>query len=141
MNTRVKKTLERVLSKAGAGSRTDARQWICAGRVKVNAHVVRDPDHWVDMKRDRVRLTEPGRISHVKGFDTLPVGLQELIRASFALNDRIVRLDLAMEVRVERHVGQPEAIDGPPPVSPVQTQVMRLERAFSARPKLRAVPR
>jgi len=56
MNTRAKKTLERVLSKAGAGSRTDARQWICAGRVKVNAHVVRDPDHWVDMKRDRVRL-------------------------------------------------------------------------------------
>jgi hypothetical protein len=45
-----------------------------------------------------------------------------------------------MEVRVERHVGQPEAIDGPPPVSPVQTQVTRLERAFSARPKLRAVP-
>lgn len=56
MNTRAKKTLERVLSKAGAGSRTDARRWISAGRVKVNAHVVRDPDHWVDMKRDRVRL-------------------------------------------------------------------------------------
>src|SRR5262245_22972027 len=56
MNTRAKKTLERVLSKAGAGSRTDARQWICAGRVKVNAQVVRDPDHWVDLKRDRVRL-------------------------------------------------------------------------------------
>jgi len=56
MNTRAKKTLERVLSKAGAGSRTDARRWISAGRVKVNAHVVRDPDHWVDMKHDRVRL-------------------------------------------------------------------------------------
>jgi 23S rRNA pseudouridine2605 synthase len=56
MNTRVKKTLERVLSKAGAGSRVDARGWICTGRVKVNGHVVRDPDYWVDMKRDRVRL-------------------------------------------------------------------------------------
>ncbi len=52
------KTLERVLSKAGAGSRTDARAWIAAGRVRVNGHVVRDPDRWVDMQRDRVRLDE-----------------------------------------------------------------------------------
>jgi pseudouridine synthase len=56
VNTRPLKTLERVLSKAGAGSRVDARRWIRAGRVKVNGHVVRDPDHWVDMKHDRVRL-------------------------------------------------------------------------------------
>src|SRR5262245_10947048 len=87
-------------------------------------------------KRERVRLTEPGRISHVKGFDTLPVGLQDLIQASFALNDRIVRLDLAMQVRVD----QPEAVDGSPLASPVQAQVTRLESAFSARPKLRAIP-
>jgi 23S rRNA pseudouridine2605 synthase len=50
------KTLERVLSKAGVGSRTDAARWVRAGRVKVNNRVVRDPDHWVDMERDRVRL-------------------------------------------------------------------------------------
>ena len=56
MKTRPLKTLERVLSKAGAGSRVDARHWIQAGRVKVNGQVVRDPDTWVDMKRDRVRL-------------------------------------------------------------------------------------
>jgi len=43
------KTLERVLSKAGAGSRTEARTWIGAGRVRVNGHVVRDPDAWVDL--------------------------------------------------------------------------------------------
>jgi regulator of CtrA degradation len=91
-------------------------------------------------KRERVRLTEPGRISHVKGFDTLPGGLQELIKASFALNDRIVRLDLAMQVRVGQD--QPDdAVDGGPALSsPVQAQVTRLERAFSGRPKLRAVP-
>ena len=52
-------------------------------------------------KRERVRLTQPGRISHVKGFDTLPEGLRKLIEASFSLNDRIVRLDLAMQVRVD----------------------------------------
>lgn len=48
------KTLERVLSKAGLGSRTDARKWIGAGRVAVNGKVIQTPDHWVDLERDRV---------------------------------------------------------------------------------------
>ena len=52
------KTLERVLSKAGVGSRVDARTWVQAGRVKVNGRVTRDPDQWVDMHRDRVRLDD-----------------------------------------------------------------------------------
>jgi 16S rRNA U516 pseudouridylate synthase RsuA-like enzyme len=50
------KTLERVLSKAGVGSRVEARSWIHAGRVKVNRRLVRNPDHWVDMERDRVQF-------------------------------------------------------------------------------------
>jgi pseudouridine synthase len=50
------KTLERVLSKAGLGSRTEARSWIGAGRVRVNGVVVRTSDRWVDMERDRVTL-------------------------------------------------------------------------------------
>lgn len=50
------KTLERVLSKAGVGSRVEARSWIHAGRVQVNGTVTRNPDQWVDMARDRVRL-------------------------------------------------------------------------------------
>ena len=48
------KTLERVLSKAGVGSRSEARSWIAAGRVSVNDRVIRDPDHWVDLERDRI---------------------------------------------------------------------------------------
>ncbi len=52
------KTLERVLSKAGVGSRTEARSWVHDGRVKVNGKVTRDPDRWVDMERDRVSLDE-----------------------------------------------------------------------------------
>jgi 23S rRNA pseudouridine2605 synthase len=48
------KTLERVLSKAGLGSRTEARKWIAAGRVQVNGRKVTDPDHWMDLQRDRV---------------------------------------------------------------------------------------
>jgi len=50
------KTLERVLSKAGLGSRTQARSWIGAGRVCVNGKVVATPDRWVDLERDRVTL-------------------------------------------------------------------------------------
>ena len=52
------KTLERVLSKAGVGSRTEARSWVHEGRVKVNGKVMRDPDHWIDMERDRVSLDD-----------------------------------------------------------------------------------
>jgi len=50
------KTLERVLSKAGLGSRTEARKWIGAQRVKVNGKVIATPDHWVDLERDTVTL-------------------------------------------------------------------------------------
>ncbi|HEX8154841.1 MAG TPA: pseudouridine synthase [Thermoanaerobaculia bacterium] len=56
------KTLERVLSKGGIGSRTEARKWIGAGRVQVNGKVVQNPDQWVDLERDRVT------------FDGKPVG-------------------------------------------------------------------
>src|SRR6185436_8357496 len=52
------KTLERVLSKAGIGSRVEARSWVHAGRVKVNGTIVRDPDRWLDMERDRVRVDD-----------------------------------------------------------------------------------
>jgi len=59
------KTLERVLSKAGLGSRTDARKWIGAGRVAVNGKIVQTPDRWVDLERDRVtfdgRPVRPGK--------------------------------------------------------------------------------
>jgi 23S rRNA pseudouridine2605 synthase len=50
------KTLERVFSKAGIASRTDARSWIGAGRVRVNGKVIQNPDHWIDLDRDRVTL-------------------------------------------------------------------------------------
>ena len=43
------KTLERVLSKAGLGSRTEARTWIGAGRVAVNGKVIQNPDQWLDL--------------------------------------------------------------------------------------------
>ena len=50
------KTLERVLSKAGLGSRTEARSWIGASRVRVNGKVIQNPDHWIDLDRDTVQF-------------------------------------------------------------------------------------
>jgi 23S rRNA pseudouridine2605 synthase len=52
------KTLDRALSKAGLGSRTEARQWIGAGRVKVNGKLVESPDRWVDLARDKITLDD-----------------------------------------------------------------------------------
>ena len=48
------KTLDRVLSQAGIGSRTEARSWIAAGRIAVNGKTVRNPETWIDPQRDRV---------------------------------------------------------------------------------------
>lgn len=55
-DTQPLKTLERAFSKAGAGSRTDARSWIGGGKVRVNGKIVRNPDHWIDLERDRITL-------------------------------------------------------------------------------------
>jgi pseudouridine synthase len=51
-----KRTLDRVLSKFGVGSRTEARSWIGAGRVTVNGKKVQTPDVWIDPERDQVAL-------------------------------------------------------------------------------------
>jgi 23S rRNA pseudouridine2605 synthase len=51
-----KKTLDRVLSQAGLGSRTEARKWIGAGRVAVDGKKVQTPDAWVDPEHQRVTL-------------------------------------------------------------------------------------
>jgi pseudouridine synthase len=56
MKARPLKTLDRALSKAGLGSRTEARTWIGAGRVNVNGRVIQTPDHWVDLERDKIEL-------------------------------------------------------------------------------------
>src|SRR5579859_1603106 len=50
------KTLERVISKAGLGSRTEARHWIASGRVGVNGKTIQTPDYWVDFAWDNVTL-------------------------------------------------------------------------------------
>jgi 23S rRNA pseudouridine2605 synthase len=48
------KTLDRMISRAGLGSRTDARKWIADGRVQVNGKKIQTPDFWVDPEKDRL---------------------------------------------------------------------------------------
>ncbi len=50
--------LHRAISKLGWGSRTQAWEWIRAGRVRVDGRVVTDPLTWVDL--DRQRITRDG---------------------------------------------------------------------------------
>ena len=51
-------TLDRLLSKLGIASRTQAQAWIRAGRVRINQRLVRAPDTWVDWPGDAVSLDE-----------------------------------------------------------------------------------
>jgi 23S rRNA pseudouridine2605 synthase len=46
----------RVISKLGLGSRTQAAEWVRAGRVRVNGTVVRDAEHPVRQGVDRVEI-------------------------------------------------------------------------------------
>ena len=51
-----KRTLDRVLSRAGLGSRTEARRWIGTGRVIANGVKIQTPVVWIDPAHDRVAL-------------------------------------------------------------------------------------
>jgi 23S rRNA pseudouridine2605 synthase len=49
-------TLDRLLSRHGAASRSAAREAILGGRVRVNGRVTRDPECWVRPGKDLVEL-------------------------------------------------------------------------------------
>jgi len=49
-------TLDRVLSRFGLASRTEARDKILSGQVKVNGCMVRDPDRWTDPRADIIHI-------------------------------------------------------------------------------------
>jgi len=57
MKSKKTMTLDRVLSRFGVASRTEASEMIRSGQVKVNGNVVRDPDRWIDPQADAVHLS------------------------------------------------------------------------------------
>lgn len=56
MRERVLKTLDRIISKAGLGSRTEAKQWISEGRIRVNGQLAKSAEQWIDPERDQVTV-------------------------------------------------------------------------------------
>ena len=75
-------------------------------------------------KQRRIKLHTLGRSSHVLGFCELPEGLQALIEESYALHDRIERLDRAMSVKLESDTAASHS------ANPVGMQIDRLRIAF-----------
>ncbi|MGZ5852173.1 MAG: DUF1465 family protein, partial [Hyphomicrobium sp.] len=79
-----------------------------------------------DKKRSSVSLHGPAKPSHVQGYDTLPQGMRDLITESYALYDRIVRLDRTLSVNLEE-AGAERVLS-----NPVGVQMDRLRAAFSS---------
>lgn len=74
------------------------------------------------VKRRRIKLASVGRPGHVKGYEDLPADIRRLIDASYALNDRILQLDRALEGPALTVVATND--------NPVQRQIDRLAAAF-----------
>ncbi|MAI48595.1 MAG: DUF1465 family protein [Hyphomicrobiaceae bacterium TMED74] len=74
-------------------------------------------------KRENVKLRPFGRPTHIKCFEDLPDGLQDLIIASFSLSDRITQLDLAMRANEEDVIAAAR--------NPVNEHLRKLEDAFA----------
>ncbi len=51
-------TVDRLLSKLGIASRGTSQEWVRAGRVRINARVVRDPATWVLWPKDSVSVDD-----------------------------------------------------------------------------------
>ena len=77
-------------------------------------------------KRARLKLHTSGRPSHIANFHELPVGLQALIKESFVLSDRIMRIDRSLEPVSENEATRPAA------KNPVAAQIAEIQAAFNA---------
>ena len=97
----------------------EVASWLLLRRALRNGEIAPEEAR---AKRRRIRLATIGRPSHTSGFMELPASFRALIEASFAMNDRIVQLDQALE-----H-GAPEASMA---ANPVNAQLARITQAFS----------
>jgi regulator of CtrA degradation len=95
--------------------------WLLLRRSHSTGDITSEDAH---VRRRCIKLATIGRPSHVKGFAELPQSLRKLIDDSFAMNDRIVRLDRAIETCGGREV--------PDTCNPVAAQMQKLQQAFGA---------
>ncbi len=73
-----------------------------------------------DEKRARVKLRSMTRPSHIRQFEDLPEGLRSLIERSFAVTDRLSKIDRMMQ----QDAGEAA------PLNPVADQMQKLASAF-----------
>lgn len=92
--------------------------WLLIHRALKNGEISSEE---ADRRRRKVKLRPSGRPSHVKHFDELPEDLQGMIVESFALSDRILRIDRAMHS---------DEMIAPVTTNPVGAQMSTLRAAF-----------
>lgn len=102
----------------------DLASWLLVRRALKEGEITEEE---ADKKRRRIKLQAFGRPSHVKDFNSLPEGMRHLIEESFAMHDRIVQLDRAMNLPQD-----PDSAEAPA-ANPVAQQMGLLERAFAAK--------
>lgn len=102
----------------------DLASWLLIRRALKEGEI--DADE-AKRKRQRVKLKALGRPGHIKRFEELPEALQDLVERSFALHDRIVKLDRAVTTELRTGV---EGFDEPPVSNPVAAQMNMLRQAF-----------
>lgn len=102
----------------------DLASWLLIRRALREGEIT---DEEAQKKRRRVKLQAFGRPSHVNGYSELPQGLKSLIEESFAMHDRISKLDRAMSK------SEPADAASEPIANPVAQQVGMLERAFATK--------
>jgi len=99
----------------------DLASWLLIRRSLKDGEISEDE---AARKRARLKLRTSGRPSHITNFAELPASLRALIEESFALSDRIMRLDMAL--------GPVAASSDVKAVNPVAAQIAELRAAFNA---------
>lgn len=95
--------------------------WLLLRRALKDGEMSAEEAH---VKRRSIRFSALGRPAHTKGFGELPPALRELIEESFALSDRVLQLDRAL---------QGEPLTAGCADNPVGSKIALLSAAFAAR--------
>ena len=99
----------------------DVASWLLVQRASKDGEIT-GPE--AETRRRKIKLRPSGRPSHIKHFDQLPKTLQAMIVESFAISDRIIRIDQAM--RCGNTIATPAVS-----TNPVGAQISTLRAAFT----------
>ncbi|MGI9477700.1 MAG: DUF1465 family protein [Hyphomicrobiaceae bacterium] len=97
----------------------EVASWLLVQRALKNGEITVQE---AERRRRKVTLRPSGRPAHIKHFDQLPETLQDMIIESFAISDRVQRIDRAM--RSDETVA-------PVTTNPVGAQISTIRAAFT----------